>query len=67
MSIISSQRGSDELFSTCVSNGPFIMSGSASAGESKRLGPRESCLGRYRVRQERGPGQRQEGDLLAAS
>lgn len=31
MSIISSQRGSDELFSTCVSNGPFIMSGSASA------------------------------------
>lgn len=31
--MLSSQRGSDELFSTCVSNGPFIMSSSASAGE----------------------------------
>lgn len=29
--MLSSQRGSDELFSTCVSNGPFIMSSSASA------------------------------------
>uniref|UniRef100_A0A8C2QEP9 Uncharacterized protein n=1 Tax=Cricetulus griseus TaxID=10029 RepID=A0A8C2QEP9_CRIGR len=25
------KRGSDELFSTCVSNGPFIMSSSTSA------------------------------------
>ncbi|GAB1295308.1 Polypyrimidine tract-binding protein 1 [Apodemus speciosus] len=28
---VGTKRGSDELFSTCVSNGPFIMSGSASA------------------------------------
>lgn len=34
--MLSSQRGSDELFSTCVSNGPFIMSSSTSAGESAR-------------------------------
>ncbi|KAL1765735.1 Polypyrimidine tract binding 1 [Sigmodon hispidus] len=27
---VSTKRGSDELFSTCVSNGPFIMSSSAS-------------------------------------
>ncbi|NP_001394318.1 polypyrimidine tract-binding protein 1 isoform 5 [Mus musculus] len=29
---VGTKRGSDELFSTCVSNGPFIMSSSASAG-----------------------------------
>lgn len=28
---VGTKRGSDELFSTCVSNGPFIMSSSASA------------------------------------
>lgn len=39
--MLSYQRGSDELFSTCVSNGPFIMSSSASAGE--RAPAREPC------------------------
>ena len=36
------QRGSDELFSACVTNGPFIMSGtSASTGNPTRPPP---CL-----------------------
>uniref|UniRef100_A0A8C6H7T6 Uncharacterized protein n=1 Tax=Mus spicilegus TaxID=10103 RepID=A0A8C6H7T6_MUSSI len=28
---VGTKRGSNELFSTCVSNGPFIMSSTASA------------------------------------
>jgi hypothetical protein len=37
------QRGSDELFSTCVTNGPFIMSSnSASAGNPSLRAPDHS-------------------------
>lgn len=32
------QRGSDELFSACVTNGPFIMSSSASSAGEPPLG-----------------------------
>uniref|UniRef100_A0A8C9P9Z7 Uncharacterized protein n=1 Tax=Spermophilus dauricus TaxID=99837 RepID=A0A8C9P9Z7_SPEDA len=41
---VGTKRGSDELFSTCVTNGPFIMSSnSASAGNPTFRVPTPAC------------------------
>ncbi|XP_076831820.1 polypyrimidine tract-binding protein 1a [Brachyhypopomus gauderio] len=34
---VGTKRGSDELFSSCMSNGPYIMSGAANGNDSKKF------------------------------